>query len=315
MQSVISFITAIFMTVLCALVPFAGGVTEYDADNIRLEAQIVSDTHIDYRLPIGQAFLSAACVNTKITKPDAFIDLGDITNYGDAKSVEKHFEICSKLIPEDIVQIHLTGNHDLGHSEDFDNDGARANFVEQFNKYMSYQIDKTWYSKDVNGYTFIVMGDEDPDNWDLPWYSDEQLEFVESEIQRGTEGGKPVFVLAHVPLAGIHGEEYYYDGVTEEPQSSQIQAMLEKYDNVYFMSGHVHKGLGNSVKTPTYVTKNGVHYLTLPSFLMPNWPQGGITNHGVAFMLEIYDGEVILRARNTVTQKWYKSFEYTEPIV
>ena len=315
MQSVLNFLLSIIITIYCAVIPFGGGVKELDPDNIRLEAQIVSDTHIDARLPIGQAFLTAACMNTKVTDPDVFIDLGDITNYGDAASVKRHFEICSKFIDSEITQIHLTGNHDLGHSEDFTNDEARENFVSVFNEFMSYRIDKTWYSKDVNGYTFIVMGDEDPDNWDLPEYSDEQLAFVDSELARGTADGKPVFVMAHVPLAGIHGEEYYYDGVTEEPWSTQIKTMLEKYDNVFFFSGHVHKGLGNSVKTPTYTTVNGVHYMTLPSFLMPNWPQGGITNHGVAFMLEIYDGEVVLRARNCVTQKWYKSFEYSEPIV
>ena len=206
------------------------------------------------------------------------------------------------------------GNHDIGHS-DMSNDDARANFLSLYNNYMDYHIENVYFSREINGYTFIVLCSEDIDNWDQPEYSDEQLEFLDSELARATADGKPVFVCAHTPLLGIHGEEYYYDGATEEPMSSAVRTTLEKYDNVFFLSGHLHKGLSNSVKTPTYITVNGVHYLTLPSYLMPNWPQGGLTNHGVAFFIECYDDEVILRARNCITQKWYKTFEYTEKLV
>lgn len=313
MESILSYLLTIIVTVVYALVPFSGGSGAVDKDNIRMRAGVVSDTHIDYRLPIGQAFLAGACAEMNLLKPDVFVDLGDLTNYGDAKSMEKHFKITDKILDKDIDEIYLTGNHDIGHSE-MSNEDARLNFVRVYNEYIDYKIDKTWFSRDVNGYTFIVLGTEDEDNWDMPEYSDSQLAFLDSEIARGSEGGKPVFVCAHVPLAGIHGEQYYYDGVTEEPYSSAIQNILEKYDNVFFLTGHVHKGLSNSVKTPTYITVNGVHYLTLPSYLMPNWPQGGLTNHGMAFIIEVYDGEVVLRARNCITQKWYRSFEYTEKI-
>ena len=309
MNGIIEKVLAIVMSILNMLMPFICG-TETVKEEPRLVAGVVSDTHIDYRFPIGQEMLTAACEEMNNFMPDVFVDLGDLTNYGDQRSMEEYFMIVTKELNEAIEEVYLTGNHDLGHSE-MSNDLARRFFVDTFNRYMDYQIEHNWYSHDVNGYTFIAMGDEDPDNWDLPWYSDEQLAFLDAELARATAGGKPVFVCAHVPLAGIHGEENYYDGVTEEPLSSNVKAILEKYKNVFFMTGHVHKGLSNDEDVPTYKTVNGVHYLTLPSYLMPNWPQGGLTTHGMAFIIECYDDEVVLRARNCVSQTWFKSFEYT----
>lgn len=314
MQSVLNWLTSIIITITFILIPFSGGVAPVDPEAVLMTAGVISDTHISHILPIGQSFLTAACVEMNLYKPDVFIDLGDLTQDGAAEDMTRHFQIVSKLVKDDIDQIHITGNHDLGHSP-MSNDEARANFVATFNEYMDYKIEHNWFSHDVNGYTFIVMGDEDPDNWDLPWYSEEQMAFLESELERATADGKPVFVLAHVPLAGIHGEEHFYDGVTEEPQNTEIKNLLSKYDNVFMLTGHIHKGMSNDINVPTFVTVEGVHYLTLPSFLMPNWPQGGITNHGMAFMIEVYEGKVILRARNCITQKWYKPFEYTVPLV
>ena len=98
MESILSYLITIIVTVVYALVPFSGGSGAVDKDNIRMRAGVVSDTHIDYRLPIGQAFLAGACAEMNLLKPDVFVDLGDLTNYGDAKSMEKHFKITYKIL-------------------------------------------------------------------------------------------------------------------------------------------------------------------------------------------------------------------------
>lgn len=61
-----------------------------ESDDIRLNAAIISDTHIDTRLPCGKYLLERAFLdmNGCSVPTDAVIVTGDLTNYGDDASVE-----------------------------------------------------------------------------------------------------------------------------------------------------------------------------------------------------------------------------------
>ena len=167
----------------------------------------------------------------------------------------------------------------------------------------------------MNGYAFICLNDESADNWDHPEYSEESLAFLNDELAKYAVNGRPVFVCMHVPLSGIHGEEHYYEGGgVEEPWNTQLKTTMEKYKNVFCLTGHFHKGLSNNVATPTYVTVNGVHYLTLPSSLMPNWPKDLAVN-GLGFLMTVTNNSVTFRCRNYYMHNWYSAFDYTEPLV
>ena len=127
--------------------------------------------------------------------------------------------------------------------------------------------------------------------------------------------GKPVFVLLHVPLSDIHGEEnYYVGGGTEEPWNTRIKTILQKHENIFCLTGHFHKGLSNNPDTPTYVRDHGVHYLNLPSYLMPNWPVDLAIN-GLGFIMEVTDSNVTFRCRNYYMHNWYSLFDYSIDLV
>ena len=60
-------------------------------------------------------------------------------------------------------------------------------------------------------------------------------------------------------------------------------------------------------------TLNGVTYVSLPTYLLVN--RYGIPWNGLGFQMEVYEDEVIFRARSYMTSKWYLAYEFEVPIV
>lgn len=311
---------SVVLSVILSFVPFSGSaVFEKENKDALLTVAIVSDVHIDDRLPLGKTALKSIYRDMNKFDPDGVAVLGDLTNYGDYKTTEKFFEITKNTLKDGIQPIIISGNHDIGHAKEAAgerlNPEALSDFIGLCNEYLDYGIDKPAYTVEVNGYHFICMNDESADNWDHPEYSDESLAFLDSELAKYAVDGKPVFVCLHVPLSDIHGEKYFYvGGGTEEPWNSKIKSTMEKYRNVFCLTGHFHKGLSNDISTPTYVTVNGVHYLNLPSSLMPNWPKDYAIN-GLGFIMTVTGSEVCFRCRNYYMHNWYSVFDYAEPLV
>lgn len=310
---------AAILSVILAIVPFSGSALFEKAEEEKTTVAIVSDVHIDRRFPVGQTALVNCYLDMNSFDPDGVLVLGDLTNYGDYATTERFFEITKKYVNEDAVPVVISGNHDIGHAKEAD--GARMNpqalsdFIGLCNEYLDYGISAPAYTILVNGYAFICMNDESADNWDHPEYSEETFAFVDEELAKYAVDGRPVFVCMHVPVSNVHGEENYYEGGgLEQPWDGRIKAIMEKYDNVFCLSGHFHKGLSNAVSRPTYTTVNGVHYLNLPSYLMPNWPADYAIN-GLGFIMEITNSAVTFRCRNYYMHNWYSLFDYTTPLV
>ena len=308
------------LAVILAFVPFSGHANlEKPNDEVKLTVAIVSDVHIDNRLPLGQSALKTIYRDMNTFNPDGVAVLGDLTNYGDYDTTEKFFQITTSTLNEGIQPVIISGNHDIGHAKEAA--GARMNpqalqdFLGLCNEYLDYGVTKAAYTVMVGDYAFICLNDESADNWDHPEYSDESLAFLDSELAKYAVDGKPVFVCMHVPLSGIHGEDtFYVDGGVEEPWNTALRTTMEKYKNVFCLTGHFHKGLSNDIASPTYVTVNGVHYLNLPSSLMPNWPKDYAIN-GLGFLMQVTDTAVTFRCRNYYMHNWYANFDYTTPLV
>ncbi len=309
---------SMFLAFLLALIPFSGAIRQEKDESIRMSAAVVSDVHIDRRLPLGQLALNNCYRDMLSLSPDAAVVLGDLTNYGDRATLERFFEITKDAIGGKMQTVVISGNHDIGHAKEADggrmNPEALADFVTFCNDYLGYDIDAPYYTRLVNGYAFICLNDESADNWDSPEYSDAALQFLAEELNVYADRGKPVFVLMHVPLSGIHGEEVFYeDGGTEEPWNSAIKNTLEKHSNVFCLSGHFHKALSKNQDVPTYHCVNGVHYLNLPSYLMPNWPVGLAVN-GLGYLMEVRDESVTFRCRSYYMHNWLANYDYEIPL-
>lgn len=307
------FVSAVLAFFL-AFIPFANGNKTKDPGEAVCKVALVSDVHIDRRLPVGQLALQNCYRDMMGLDPDAVAVLGDLTNYGDKATLERFFEITKAEVKDGVTPVIISGNHDIGHAKDAEgermNPEALADFVQLANDYLGYNLEHPYYTIEVKGYPFICLNDMSADNWDHPEYTDEALQFLSDELDKYGESGKPMFVLLHVPLSGIHGEENFYPGGgTEEPWSSRIRTMLEAHKNVFCLTGHFHKGLSNNIETPTYNLVNGVHYLNLPSYLMPNWPAEYAIN-GLGFFMEISETAVLFRCRNYYLHNWMDNFDY-----
>ncbi len=312
MTQIISFVLSLIMT----LVPFIGRDAK-EPEEALLNVSIISDTHLDARLPGGKLNLQSGLRDMNKFNNDAVIVSGDLTNYGDEASVKYFYDIM-KGSCEAENWIVATGNHEIGHPEEFTNEEARQNFIKYHNEYTGQGIENAYYSIDVKGYTFIVLCDQSEDNWDSCDIYEDQIAFLDAELARGTAEGKPAFVVCHVPVEGANGQDIIYEDGGLDEYSDAVKSTMEKYKNVFFISGHVHTGINGYVSKALFdiscvESENGVTYVNLPTYGLVN--RYGIPWNGMGFQMEVYEDSVLFRARKFNTSRWYGFYEFEIDLV
>ncbi len=327
-QSIFSHFGAFLMCIFLTLVPYKGialPVTDTLAEDCQLNLELISDTHLEEKEFIRVMLLEAAfnTFNNSKADIDAVVINGDLTNYADEPTLAKFFGILKD--DTDIPVIPVAGNHDIGHAGDRDvtdisREEAYANYLRYRNEYMGRNDEANYFSIEINGYKIIVLGDEvlDGGKWDGITMSQEQLDFLDEELADGTKDGKPVFIFCHWPLEGTVSEDIVWPESGIEKDRYDLAPVLEKYKNVFWISGHMHSGTKAEAVDRLYGIKsceqiNGVTYITLPSFGLVN--SFGLPFGGRGAQLEVYGDRVVFRPRNMVTGNWYKNAEYTFEIV
>lgn len=309
-------IFSFFMALIMTLVPFVGR-SEKRADEALLNVSIISDTHLDARLPGGKWNLQTGLRDMNKFNNDAVVVTGDLTNYGDEASVKYFYDIMKETCDAE-QWVVATGNHEIGHPEEFTNEEARQNFIKYHNEYTGQGIENAYYSVDVKGYTFIVLCDQSEDNWDSCDIYEDQVAFLDAELARGTAEGKPAFVICHVPVEGANGQDIIYEDGGLDEYSDVVKSTMEKYENVFFISGHVHTGINGYLSKEFFdiscvESENGVTYVNLPTYGIVN--RYGIPWNGMGFQMEVYEDEVIFRARKFNTSRWYGFYEFAIDLV
>ena len=123
LQQILAFVLAFIQTII----PFVS-YSPVEEDEILLNVAMISDTHLDDRLPLGKWNLAFGLkdIARNSTPADAVVVSGDLTNYGDEASVECFYELMEKHCKTDpSAWIVATGNHEIGHPEEFTNEEAR----------------------------------------------------------------------------------------------------------------------------------------------------------------------------------------------
>ena len=327
-KAIFSNFLAFLMAILLTAFPYNGvELPTIDAakDDCRMVAELISDTHLEEKEFIRQSFLKTGLKNlsrAKITV-DAVVNAGDLTNYADEPSLAKYYEILEKYSP--CKALSAAGNHDIGHAGDRDvtditREEAKANFIRYNNEYLGIDAQDTYYSYEVNGYKFIVLGDicYDGGHWDAMDIGPEQMAFLDSELAAGTAEGKPVFVVCHWPVDDINGEATIWPGSGIDLAVNDVKSVMEKYDNVFYISGHMHAGIKSTAVDEKYdlatvETVNGVTYINLPTYGLVN--MFGDPVSGTGAQLEVYDDCVMIRPRNFITNAWYTNSVYTIGLV
>lgn len=305
-------------------------------DDCRLSFADVSDTHVDENGTfISQAMLEMFLkdLDRADEKLDAAVINGDITNHGYIAQWDLVAESFKKYNPAKQVYLNV-GNHDTWgpNREEFDNpiDGVRPTFIKYTKEITGRDIENLYYSDVINGYYFIFLGSEEDHT--SAYISETQLEWFAGEMEKAAATNLPIFVFLHQPINGTHGLPYNWELKKDEApdkggigdQSDAVLEILKKYDNVFYMSGHIHAGfktgdeaIGVEYGSVEYIENNNGNKITLintPSLTNPDVLRSSYTVSGCGYVIEVYDDEVCIRARNFSSGTWITKYDVTVPI-
>ncbi len=290
-------------------------ITVSNPDEVQATMAVIADPQISNymfgRYPVFKA--ASEDLHNSEAKFDALIGVGDIAENGLSVEYQLIYDGISGL---DTRYIMASGNHDIRlrlYKQSLDTFSHFVNTLNGDESYESYH-----FSERVNGYKVIVLG-SDKTVFEEAYLSDAQLEWLNNEIK--AEDGKPVFVVIHQPLKNTHNIEVAWNspfegGGSVGAQSIALKSILSKYENVFLISGHLHSGFGPD----SYNNVDGIHSINLPSLTIEN-KDGTYNNAGTGYILEVYEDEVIFRARDFAKGVWVaeatgnSSYDLVIPVV
>ena len=298
-------------------------------EDCRLNFAVISDTHVEtvefdktdaniLDLVNGAFMPDFATAEDKL---DLLVHAGDITEHGYKGQWDKAEELFGSYEIADEI-ILAPGNHDLW-TRDESGRTSKGLFMQYNYRITGRLVNNLYYSTEVNGYPFIVLCSESDDTY--AYISDKQLSWLEAEMKKAAKKDLPIFVICHWPLNQTHGlpvswgDDDYNDmtgGLGE--QSDAVEKILKKYDNVFYITGHIHAGFSNEAEESRYgyqsVESDGsFHSINLPRV---NAVQGvGNFMIGTGYHVEVYENEVVFRARNYMTSTWMPRYNYTIELV
>lgn len=277
-------------------------------EDLKLSFACIADTHlIDKESATVNLENFFTDVLSAPNKFDAALLAGDISEYGKKAEYKRFFDVFDKY--KNMLKIFVTmGNHDVR----FQYGRNQKIIMDKVNEYLNINTNgKSYYSYDINGYTFIVIGTEKR-VLEKAHITKDQIDFLDKELSRATKDGKPAFVMCHQAFAYTHGlPEVWKTGDMGE-QNDDVRKVMENYKNVFFINGHLHGGIFD--KTFEVLNEsNNVHSISIPGYRKEN--NFGITDCGVGYYCEVYDNKVIFTARRFVTGTYiegdYTKIEYS----
>ncbi|MBQ6165608.1 MAG: metallophosphoesterase [Clostridia bacterium] len=280
-----------------------------DSDAVLMDAAVVADLHTrsainrDENAVLTKLFSGISKSETKL---NALVFAGDITNNGTRDEYRCLAAILKRYNKADHL-IAATGNHDARGDMDEEDYEENMECYYAFLSVMGVETDKPYWSQDVNGYRFIVLGSEDEEK-DRAYITDAQIEWLDAQLSAADESGKPAFIICHQTIDHTNNVDnyWYYDGSIGE-RSDDVLAVIRSHTDaglpVVFISGHLHCGFTQYSFENPYPN---LYCLNLPSGLYNEEFGQGVT-------LEAYADRVLIRTRNFITGEWMAD-EYTVPL-
>lgn len=273
---------------------------------------LVSDTHIGAKNAYGYVSRSIATIDAEKDEIDGVIVSGDLTQSGLESEMTEVYSILRSYTGGNLITAN--GNHDYGRGTQAGE--MRPVAIQHRNAFLGLDTRKDYYSTEINGYKFVVMGSEgnSPNSASI---SDEQLSFVEAEVQEGAQGGKPVFVICHWPMRNTHGERISWPiipgGALDSSTTKKLQNILSRYDNVFYISGHLHAGLNGRLTRLLFGAccveqHNGISCINVPSLGKGN--HLGLPAKGTGMRLTVYSDKAVIEGRSFYNDQWLDNYVY-----
>lgn len=235
---------------------------------------------------------------------DALVIAGDLSEFGDPDSYAVLWDKLESSTMAEKPMLLATGNHDIRLAYE----AQTEMIMNKASEYLGTEIDKPYYSYDVKGYTFIVLGS---DEWQFEKavISDEQLQFLDSELERATASGKPAFVICHQPLDNTHGLPEVWENGGLGKNSGKVKEILMRYDNVFYLCGHLHDGVYEK-SLEVFSEEDGVYSISAPAYGKEN-DYGAYSQTGLGDYVEVYSDRVVFTARDFQAGKSLEGMTYT----
>lgn len=265
--------------------------TVTDEDTCLTNFTVISDVHMEGNNKISRdAFIRELYdIRSNAFGNDALVLLGDNTMNGQHIENMFLFGLLDRIDPADRLLLTL-GNHDTGNGEGR-YDLLVNRYYSYYNTFCGLDVQRPYYSDQVNGYDFIFLGSEE-DDINSPVISDAQLLWLDDQLAEATADGEPVFVFAHHPYENF-----------EDP--SALLDVLTDYDNIFFFTGHTHR-----YDILQENLSDGVHYFNLPRVTELNEDGETFDVTGQGLNVEIYEDQIVIRERNFFTGEWMDSYEF-----
>ena len=274
--------------------------TPIDPSQQKLGVTIMADVHTEgNNLPRFQVL--ATCfknLNAWKDSTDALMLLGDNTMNG---QTFEHLFLYSMLEHVNPIKPYYTivGNHDVGNDPDGDFESFARRNLGVMQAFIDKDLQTLYYSRVINGYRFIFLAPDEAESGSR-YFSDEQLDFLEAQLNAAKETDLPVFVLNHYPASHISSR-----------CRDRYEDLLNSYDKIFVIVGHMHyyariSHIAGEADTPE---------IWVPNLCDLDNNETVTERTGRGYRLEVYDDSVVFRYvnyyKNTVSENITHKFTLT----
>ncbi len=291
-------------------------------DDCKMNFAVISDIHMTEETARADMLRFGLQDMQGFANPlDLLVCSGDLTDHGEPEEWAMLEKAFNDYTPAKNI-ILAQGNHDTWTSDD-NYALSRELFIEYNEKTADREIDEVYYSTKINGYTFIVLGSESDHVYAT--VSEEQVAWLEAEMEKASKDGLPIFVVSHWPINETHGlpetwgdDEPMPDDGGIGDMSVRVEKILKSYDNVFMITGHIHNGFVNDSQKDTFgyvsVESDGsFHSINLSPYMYLTI-RGRIAN-GTGFTFEVYEDTIEIRARSFSAGVWYTDYTWSFDLV
>lgn len=229
---------------------------------------------------------------------------GDITNHGlqnsDGTADLQQFAEFKKICDQhpNLPVYAVCGNHDSYFS-------PITNNLTELEEYTGHGL---YYTITYQSDLFVFIGQPSSGS---PMNEDE-LTWLESLVVRNAD--KRCFVFIHPYISSDSGNTLNIYGNALLPASSTITARLKtaliSHGKSVIFHGHSHfmQSMQELDETTNYTNKNGFHSVHVPSVGFPAYVANGSrtqsTTESYGYLVDVYDGYIMLRGIDFVNDKW-----------
>ena len=300
-------IRSVFLRLLSAVVALTMLMTvglptgsEYDVkdpETCVTDFTVISDAHIEGNNYMRYKVFAKALQDVKKNKSGnaAVVFLGDNTMNGQhIENMLFHGTVNAVLKDENVLPV--MGNHDIGNGEG-DYAKLQNRWYDYTRAFFGRDLQHPYYYEVIDGFYYIVLGMESQEVHEM-LVTEAQFAWLEGVLAQAAESGKPCFVFSHFPA------DYAIDERGEE--TTRLTDLLAAYNethDLFSFVGHTHM--------PMHLFWSFHTYDGYPEIYLPRLTSLGGENDnevledtGVGAVVEVYENEVVVRARDLYRGEW-----------